>query len=249
MKWDLWNPWANLFELASSHPLPAKRIRALGHQTEAFHQVPRYKFRLVRPESYWDEFLMDLLVHFLPLLGLLAGAGLAVHLFFAGHTDIIGGIGATLLLLSAAAWLKRRVTYRHDFKDKRTVKSLVGEVKVSGVRPIPCMIEGKIIGRGIPGLFYSEDLVLQDHTGFMIVDYRQPLRIWEFFFGWMKSGDLVGQVGTAIGWYRRAPRPYFEMRRMTLKSGQTVTSYLYPVVQFFVYAGIIVGAFLLLTRL
>lgn len=111
------------------------------------------------------------------------------------------------------------------------------------------MIEGKIIGRGVPGLFYSDDPVLQDHTGYMVVDYRQPLRIWEFFFGWLKAEKLIGREGTAVGWYRRPPRPYFEMRKMSLKDGQTVMSYLYPITQFFVYAGMIVGALLLLSHL
>jgi hypothetical protein len=35
MKWDLWNPWAMWYELSSSHPLPAKHIKALGKQSEA----------------------------------------------------------------------------------------------------------------------------------------------------------------------------------------------------------------------
>jgi heat shock protein HtpX len=88
--------------------------------------------------------------------------------------------------------------------------------------------------------------VLQDHTGFIVLDYRQPLRIWEFFFGWLKADHLIGKTGTAVGWYRRSPRPYFEMRRIMLDDNKKVTSYLYPVVQFFVYAGMVAGVILLL---
>jgi heat shock protein HtpX len=123
---------------------------------------------------------------------------------------------------------------------------LISEVKVSGVRSIPCTLEGKIIGRGVPGLFYSDDLVLQDDTGFIVVDYRQPLRFLEFLFGWIKAESLIGRTGKVMGWYRRSPKPYFEMRKLVFDDGETVTSYSYPVVQFLVYAGIVIGLFLIL---
>ena len=61
----------------------------------------------------------------------------------------------------------------------------------------------------------------------------------------IKAQDLVGQTGKVMGWYRRSPRPYLEMRRLVLESGKVVTSYVYPLVQFFVYAGMVLGAVLL----
>ncbi|MFL7792697.1 MAG: zinc metalloprotease HtpX [Anaerolineae bacterium] len=242
MKWDLWNPWAVLHELRSTHPLPAKRIRALERQSEAYNQIPRFSFRAERPESFWDEFLVDVFVNYLPALALIVGLALAVPLFFYGY--VLGAAGMVVLLFSAAVWLKRQFSYRHTFDEHRSVRSLVGEVKVSAVRTIPCTITGKIIGRGIPGLFYSEDLVLQDESGFIVVDYRQPLRFFEFLFGWIKAETLIGQTGQVIGWYRRSPRPYFEMRKLVLRSGETVTSYSYPVAQFFVYIGAALGLML-----
>jgi len=156
----------------------------------------------------------------------------------------VGAVGIVLLLVSAAWWLKRWFSYNHDFRERRTVRSLIGKVKVSAVRFIPGTIEGQIIGRGVPGLFYSEDLVLQDDTGFIVVDYRQPLRFLEFLFGWVKAGQLIGQRGKVMGWYRRSPNPYFEMRKLVLENGETVTSYSYPVTQFLVYAGMSLGAIL-----
>jgi heat shock protein HtpX len=247
MKWDLWNPWAMFFELTSSHPLPAKRIRALERQTEAYGQMSRFSFRAEKPESYWDEFIADVFAHYLPALGLLAGLALAgvsvVSLQFS-----LGAAGILLLLVSATWWLKRWFSYNHDFRERRTVRSLIGEVKVSAVRSIPCTIEGQIIGRGVPGLFYSEDLVLQDDSGFIVVDYRQPFRFLEFLFGWVKAGQLVGQRGKVMGWYRRSPSPYLEMRRLVLENGETVTSYVYPLGQFLIYAGMVLGALLLASQ-
>jgi heat shock protein HtpX len=243
MKWDLWNPWAAFFELGSSHPLPAKRIRSLERQTSAMGKATRFSFRLEKPESYWDEFLVDLFVNYLPLLGALAGGLIGVMLF-----PLPAAAGVFLLAISLAWWLKRRFSYNHDFSQHRTVVSLVEEVKVSAVRSIPCTLEGEIIGRGVPGLFYSEDLVLQDSSGFLVADYRQPIRFLEFLFGWLKAEELIGQRGKIMGWYRRAPRPYIEMRKLVLDNGKTVTSYLYPWQQFLIYAGMAIGALLLVAE-
>jgi heat shock protein HtpX len=245
MKWDLWNPWAGLFELSSSHPLPAKRIKALERQSEAFGQAPRFRFRAEQPESYWDEFLVDVFINYLPLFGLLAGAGIALALGVAFQFSW-RLLGVVLLSGCAAWWLQRIFSYRHAFAEQREVKDLVSQVKVSGIRSIPCTIEGKIIGRGVPGLFYSEDLVLQDGSGFIVLDYRQPIRLFEFLFGWLKAENLIGRQGKAMGWYRRAPKPFFEMRRLILDDGEKVTSYTYPVTQFFVYAGIAIGLLLII---
>jgi heat shock protein HtpX len=244
MKWDLWNPWGMIYELSSTHPLPAKRIRALERQSMAQGRPSRFSFRAVQPESYWDEFAVDLVVNYLPTLGALAGLGLTILAFLSLEIGF-GAFGPFFLSLSVAWWLKRRFSYRHAFDERRTIKSLVAEVKVSAVRSVPCTLEGKIIGRGVPGLFYSEDLVMQDQTGFMVLDYRQPIRIVEFLFGWTKAESLIGHNGEAVGWYRRSPRPYFEMRRLKLDNGEVVTSYLYPVTQFLVYATFALGAFLL----
>jgi heat shock protein HtpX len=245
MKWDLWNPWAAFYELASSHPLPAKRIKALEKQTRAMGGIPRFSFRAEQPESYWDEFLVDLTINYLPSIGLVLGIGAALLLNLVFSLGI-GYIGMVLFGLCAGWWLKRRFSYRNKFDEKQTVQGLIEKVKVSRVRSIPCTIKGKIIGRGVPGLFYSDDLVMQDASGFIIMDYRQPIRIFEFLFGWMKAEKLIGMQGEAVGWYRRAPRPYFEMLNLRLENGEVVKSYLYPFTQFFIYAGLVLGVVLMI---
>ena len=240
MKWDLWNPWAWLYELRSTHPLPAKRIRALEQQTVALGRPSRFSFRMEKPESYWDEFLVDVVVHFLPLLGFVAGGMLAVASYMVAGW-VVGAVGLFLLIGGSVWFAQRQFTYPPGLEAPLHIRDLVSQVKVSGVRPIPGTLRGKIIGRGIPGLFYSEDLVLQDDTGFIVLDYRQPLRILEVLFGWLKADDLIGQTGQAEGWYRRAPRPVFELRRLTLDDGRIINSYFYLFVQGIVYTCILVG--------
>lgn len=234
MKWDLWNPWAMFYELSSSHPLPAKRIRALENQTKAYGKMPSFTFRAEKLESYWDEFLVDLVARYLPFIGFLAGGALAVAVLLTAGW-ILGAAGVLLLVWGGTWFAQRRFSYPPDLDEPRKVSELVSEVKVSAIRPVPGTLKGEVIGRGVPGLFYSDDLVLQDDSGFIVLDYRQPIRIFEFLFGWLKAEDFIGKAGKAQGWYRRAPRPVFEMRRLVLDDGETVTSYYYPFVQAIVY--------------
>lgn len=245
MKWDLWNPWAKFFELSSTHPLPAQRIRALERMSAHFNQVPHYSFRAEQPESYWDEFFVDLFFNYLPAAGFLLGVGAGIYGFM-DYPFAAAGVG--VLVWMGAWWIQRRFSYRPDFDTDRTIRSLIGEVKVSKVRSIPCTLQGTIIGRGVPGLFYSEDLVLQDDTGFITLDYRQPLRIFEFLFGAFKAEKLILHSGRVTGWYRRGPAPRLEMRHLFLDNGAKVTSFNYPLAQFFVYFGVAVGLALIVAE-
>ena len=240
MKWDLWNPWAVWYELSSSHPLPAKRIRALEKQSEAQGRFPSFSFRAVQPESYWDEFLVDLAVNQMVWVGFVVGLAIAAAGVFLGLP--LAGAGAGLLVWGLAWWLQRRFMYPPDLDADVQVKELVGQVKVSKIRAVPGTLKGRIIGRGVPGLFYSEDLVLQDATGFIVLDYRQPWRLFEFLFGLLRAEKYIGQSGSARGWFRRVPQPVFELRELVLDDGKKVTSWVYPLAQFMVYAILALGA-------
>jgi Zn-dependent protease with chaperone function len=37
MRWDLWNPWASILELSSTHPVMGKRLVAVGESCQAAH--------------------------------------------------------------------------------------------------------------------------------------------------------------------------------------------------------------------
>lgn len=111
---------------------------------------------------------------------------------------------------------------------------MVGEVEVSAVRTVPGCLRGRIVGRGVPGLFYSSDLVLHDGTGYMLLEYSQLSGLWELVFGALWAERLIGRTGTAYGWYRRDPMPRLELRELRLDDGHEVASYSYPVGQAFV---------------
>ncbi len=237
MQWDLWNPWALYYELNSTHPLPAKRIQALGRQAEAYRQEPVLKLNLERPESYWDEFFVDLLVMFAPLLGAVAGA---LFGYAAGPSAIPG---PALLGLGAGYLINVMIAYRAQEFLPVTVGALLRKIKVSNYRPVPVTLTGEIIGRGIPGLIYSEDVVLRDNTGYMFVDYRQPLRVIELFYGLFRTDRFIGRKATITGWYRRAPVPYIEVLNIQT-GGQTHNCYVYTLKKILAFVMIAAGLLL-----
>jgi Zn-dependent protease with chaperone function/Zn-finger nucleic acid-binding protein len=227
MQWDLWNPWATFYELGSTHPLVAHRLQYLSDQAAFMGDEPYIVFDRRKPESYWDEFLVDVLVMFLPLVGLAVGMGIALALGLtglAGSRAILSLIGLPVLGLGVGSFIKTLLMYRGDYFSPLSVAGLLHKVKVSNVRPVPARMRGTIIGRGVPGLIWSEDFVMRDATGILFLDYRQPLRIWEWLFGLFRAGEFAGKPVEAIGWFRRAPLPYLELKSITV-DGVTRNSY------------------------
>lgn len=217
MCWDLWNPWARWYELNSTHPLVAKRLNYLGNQSLFMGREPYIQFDLKKPESYWDEFLVDLLVYLSPLL--LPLVILLLHLVSGTLTSSLGEslLGPALLIgLGFGLLLRYGFSYRAASFPEMSVAALLRHVKVSDIRPVPCTLRGTVIGKGVPGYIFSEDFVLQDESGIIFLDMRQPLRIWEAMFGLMLAGEYQGKEVVARGWYRRSPVPYVELQSISI---------------------------------
>ena len=213
MKWDLWNPWATIYELNSTHPLISKRLQALAKQSPAYGQEPYVLFDQVKPESYMDDFAKDVLIASLPWLTFIIGLILFL-MFDPGKNIYYAGI---LLLVPMAASLFK-YGYSHPKKDfaKANVRGLLGEVKVSKITSIPCELQGKIIGRGNPGCVFNEDFVIQDESGIIFLDYEQPLFLINKIFAIFKSPEYFDKVVTARGYYRRSPVPYIQLKELVI---------------------------------
>jgi heat shock protein HtpX len=229
MKWDLWNPWAKYYEINSTHPLIANRLIHLSKQSEVLGKEPYIRFDETKPESYWDEFFVDIFIRFLPGLTFLIG----VAAFFITNNTF--WIGAGMLSAGIASFLKTKFSYTSDIYPEMSISSLLKNVKVSSIRPVSCKAKGIIIGRGIPGLIWSEDFVMQDETGIIFLDYRQPIPLWDFFFGLMKRAKYDYQEAEVTGWYRRAPVPYIELRSIKVEGGEERKCYTY--IAKYVWAG------------
>jgi hypothetical protein len=148
-------------------------------------------------------------------------------------------IGAGVFAAGIASFLKTRVAYRSDFFPDMSVSSLLKKVKVSGIRPVLCKIKGTVIGRGVPGLIWSEDFVMQDETGIIFLDYRQPIPLWDFFFGLLRRAKYDNQKAEIIGWYRRTPVPYIELKSIKAEGEKAKNCYTY--IAKYIWAGVLTG--------
>ncbi len=240
--WDLFNPWAKYFQIFSTHPLPAKRIQRLNEQCETYGKSAEIDFSGARElkklqvgKSMAGEFLTDVIVKILPsiiFVLLLIFTGLWVFGFFFSTPFSTLTTLQNLLLLWAVGFviiglgyiIRTSYMYRGGFEPK-SVLDLVTVINVSPVRPVPAIIEGKIIGKGIPGYYFSDDLFFQDETGLLYIDYRFGLSIMDFFWAIARVNRLIGQKVRIRGWYRRGPSPYLQIDRLETESGKTYRNY------------------------
>lgn len=214
-RWELWNPWAKWYEFNSTHPLISKRIKAICCYCNKYNQDEYINFDEKQPESYVDDFVMEIFIKFLPclvLLTLLIIRILSVDII--SNYLLFTGIGISALSLP----LFVLYLWSHKNRDYKTMKvvDLLSEVKVSGVTSIPCIIDGQIIGKGNPGYIFSKDFVLRDDTGIMFVDYNQPLALFNMLFALLKSKKYINKNVQIKGWYRRSTIPYIEIYTITM---------------------------------
>ena len=240
--WDLFNPWAKYYQIFSTHPLPAKRIMRLNEQCKNYGLTPEIDFSGARKlmeeqagKSLIDEFIVDLTINSLPTLIFIALVGLTIAWFFgfvgffnlgvfsfANNLILLWAIG--FYIIGFGSLFKTRFKYKSGFEPK-SVLELVTNVKVSPIRTVPAILEGKIVGKGIPGYYFSDDLYFQDNTGLMYIDYRFGLSIVDFFWAILRVKKLIGQSVRIKGWYRRGPSPYLQVDTIETEMGKRYRNY------------------------
>jgi hypothetical protein len=83
------------------------------------------------------------------------------------------------------------------------------------MRPIAVELRGEIVGNGVPGAFWSPDLVLRDESGMMFLLYRSSVPLGRLFFALSSADKFTGEQVVVKGWYRRGMRPYVEMSELS----------------------------------
>jgi heat shock protein HtpX len=226
MRWDLVNPWARVYEMSSTHPLTALRVRAMNAEAEQMHQAVKYPM----PQDQrieWGNFAFEFMLWVLPwICAALLLFRLAARYWLAGHGFVLpASTEPALLIVGAAAWLLR-IWYRYhgDFQPEK-VGRLLEDVEVSEMQPRAVRLNGKIVGRGVPGAFWSPDLVLQDSTGMIFMLYRQSIPFARFLFAITNADECIDQQVEIEGWFRRGLRPYVEMSRLSAEGGQIHRAY------------------------
>ena len=226
MRWDLVNPWAKLYELSSTHPLTALRVRELNEQARAMNQAVQYPLPVAERRAA-RGFFLEVLVWAAPAL-----AVAALWIIFL-VPDWLAFFGITLppnakpllLIFAGVAWILRvAFRYRGEFQDAN-IGSLLEDVEVSQMRPRAIRLKGEILGRGEPGAFWSPDLVLRDSTGIIFLLYRQSIPFLRFLFALGAAENYIGQEVVVEGWFRRGLAPYVEMSKLTNKDHKAHRAY------------------------
>lgn len=207
--WELCSPWSKWYELYSSHPLISKRLKAICKYCNMYGQEEFISFDDKKPESFVGKFILELLIKFLPLITFILL--LFIGIFFVDNiSNIMVYIGLSLMIFTFSLFVPFRFIYKnHDYKEN-TVRNLFSELNVSGINSVPCIIKGKIIGRGTPECILLDDFVLQDDTGIMLLNYSHPLGGINSLFN-VKLKDYINKDVVIKGWYRRSPVPYVEI--------------------------------------
>lgn len=239
MKWEMWNPWAKLYQLHSTHPLISKRLIAISNRSKEFGQEPYINFDYKKPESYIDDFAAELLIAFMPSLIFIVSA-ILTFVFINDHNEkmalLIGGCGLIITALTSFIKFKRR--HKSGYT-KTNVANLLSEVKVSDITSIPCELEGNIIGKGDPGCIFSEDFIIQDESGIIFLDYNQPMFIINKVFALFKSHKYIDKKIKVKGWYRRSPVPYVEIYEYEIDGTvKKIYTYIFSIILYILLAAI-----------
>ena len=215
MKWEQWNIWAKWYEFNSTHPLISNRLLAISKRSSEFNQEPYIVFDLQKPESYLDDFFLELLINFLPSISLIIGFITVIFTALLEKNPRYA-LGTTLILSTLFSYIRFKRRYRSGNFKETNVRNLLGEIKVSDITSIPCTLEGSIIGRGNPGCIFNEDFVIKDETGIIFLDYNQPIHVVNKIFALFYSQEYFDKKIKVTGWYRRSPVPYVELKTMEI---------------------------------
>src|SRR3990172_7119163 len=226
---DKVNPWAKLAELNSTHPLTGNRIDHLSDISKAqgrpfFFDIDSAIERMkIDKGKLWGSFLFGLLVLLLPYLFALYA------LFF-----------LPIMLLPAAFALGLILQLPYKFTGGNNTETTVLEQMrnpyASPLRGKPVALSGQVIGRGIPGYIFGEDMMYQDSTGLVFLNYSSAFGfIGNIFFALTKIKKLFGIPSRAAGWFYRGigsmvSLKYLQTEQEKVRSHPILWAFLLPLI-------------------
>jgi Zn-dependent protease with chaperone function len=222
MLFDIYNPWAKLIELSSTHPLTGKRIQALA----TIAREKRQQFQDIDVEAaaraanvdrgaLWRKFLRELSLPILPTLTLiiLVGVGLATGV----ATIALLAVPAMLLVWAALI----PITYPFTQPADTDVVELMGDVAASPMVGRPVRLQGEVIGRANAGSIIGEDTIFADASGRTTLDFRSLWgAIGDVWTGWRRVKPHIGAKGEVTGWFRRGMGGYIIMSELKTTAGR-----------------------------
>lgn len=226
MLFDIVSPWAKLAQLAATHPLTGRRLLRLEKMAETEGQPQRYNLEAAKAESQlskarlWRGFFFGAFIYFIPWL-LIVGWVAALILLNGHHpsSGLVGGLSFAVIL--AALLLRLFYKYPRTRNNPTTIYDLMTDIYASPLRGRPVALDGAIIGRGVPGYVFGEDMMLQDNTGLLYLDYRGRIPLFSnLMFALKKVKKLVGQNVAATGWFYRSNIQYLRLKNINASEGR-----------------------------
>ncbi len=230
--WDLFNPWAGWMELNSTHPLTGKRLQALATYAEQLDLPPEFDMATVVAQGkhlnrkrLYEGFVLDVILFNAVWLGTIVGILLGIQPLLRGQFGIF--IGLSVLGAGVGQLLRVPVMYpRLDNPPLLNVLQAMSNPYASPLRGCPIRLQGRIIGRGDAGYRFGSDLKLQDESGMIVLRYASRFgSLGNFLFGVRQAQGLIGEQGSAVGWFRRGVIGWMDLARFQSQQGRVVTSH------------------------
>jgi Zn-dependent protease with chaperone function len=233
---DLFNPWASVLELGSTHPVTGKRIKVLCEQATQMRQQPLFRFdpidaygrQLDRARLYGNfavevaiwfaPQILGLLMVFIGIVGIIAGSPVLTAAGFGGF--VLGfGLGMALRGFYAFPPIGQ--------PQMTTVIELMMDPYASPLRGRQVLLQGQLIGRADAGSKFDEDSMMEDQAGgLMMLNYEHWLPFFgNPWFGYKTVKNLIGQPVQARGWFRRGVSQQVDLDEMVTSSGEKISSY------------------------
>jgi Zn-dependent protease with chaperone function len=218
LAYDFINPWAKINEFRSTHPLTGKRLFWLDEISkemglETVFNIPKIlKEVQVNQNRILLNFLSGAIFGFFPsIIIFLALLSLGISpVFGVSYSDILSFPPFWITLFGLS--LIFQTIYRFPVfaqTEAKNILSLMEDPYSGPIKGKPIILKGTIVGRGLPGYFFSEDLMLQDKTGLIYLDYQSGIPfVGNFIFAWRKVREILGKEMEIKGWFFRSSFHY-----------------------------------------
>jgi Zn-dependent protease with chaperone function len=209
MLFDAYSPWAKLIELNSTHPLTGRRVQNLSKLPSKTGRVFSYNVEaaasrvMLDTRRLWNVLWSDLGVMVLPYVAAV-GAGFLTR-----------NVGVAVGVFGLGLIAKTLYRYPSQPAKQTTVLAEMCNPYVSPFRGTFVQLQGAAVGKGVPGYVFGEDLMYQDKTGLIFMDYHSAFSFFgNLFFALKKVKKLLGQASTANGWFYRSIASSLILRRL-----------------------------------
>ncbi len=211
---DIFNPWAWVVQLGSTHPLTGKRIQALMNLAAEKNLPQVFNFAEITIDGagldksrLYGKFFFEVPIYFAPIIGVIAGIGLAL-----ADQRLLG-----VIILTFGLGLLIRGIYRFPSikkPEETTVLDLMSDPYASPLRGKPVVVSGTVIGKASAGSLFGEDLVVHDPSGGLItLNYESIIPFFgNLFFGYKRARTIIGAQVAATGWFRRKISHFIDLK-------------------------------------